>query len=127
MLDTMLPGFVARTRECGAVLFDQVRLGASWNRYGWSARRSSAAVSFVVRRSLLEQVAREMVFERPRVGVVQGRVEGLLAAGTLITGMRVRHDDDRVAEIDADLVVDAGGKGSSAPTWLQDAAFSHRP
>jgi 2-polyprenyl-6-methoxyphenol hydroxylase-like FAD-dependent oxidoreductase len=127
MLDEMLPGFVDRTRDCGAVLFDQIRFGASWNRYGWSARGDSAAVGFGVRRALLEHVAREMVFELPRVAVVHGRVEGLSALGGRVTGVRVRHDDDRVAEIDADLVVDAGGKGSSGPSWLQEAGFRAPP
>jgi 2-polyprenyl-6-methoxyphenol hydroxylase-like FAD-dependent oxidoreductase len=36
-------------------------------------------------------------------------------------------NDGRFTEIDADLVIDAGGKGSSAPTWLQDAGFRAPP
>lgn len=126
MLDQMLPGFVDRTKDCGAILFDQIRLGASWGRYGWSARGSSAAVGFGVRRALLEHVAREMVFELPCVSVVKGRVEGLTASGKRITGVRIRRDE-RVTELEADLVVDAGGKASAGPTWLQEAGLPAPP
>jgi 2-polyprenyl-6-methoxyphenol hydroxylase-like FAD-dependent oxidoreductase len=123
LLAEILPGFLDRTRDHGAVLFDQLRDGALWGLYGWSARGRSQAVGFGVRRALLEHVAREMVLERPDVSVVQGRAEHLIASRTAVTGVRVRTADDRVVDLDADLVVDASGKGTAAPGWLEREGF----
>jgi 2-polyprenyl-6-methoxyphenol hydroxylase-like FAD-dependent oxidoreductase len=123
LLAEILPGFVDRAKEHGAVFFDQLRDGALWGLYGWSARGHSPAVGFGVRRALLEHVAREMVLEIPSVSVVHGRAEHLLASGDTVTGVRLRTADDHLVDLTADLVVDASGKGTAAAGWLEREGF----
>ncbi len=125
-LDSLLPGFVEQTQDHGAVLFDQIATGAMLSPHGWSARGKSNVLGYGVRRALLEHVARQRVLELPGLGVVQGRVDGLTVSrnGRRVSGVEISSLSDDVLRIHADLVVDAGGRASAAPTWLENAGHT---
>ncbi|WP_261566563.1 NAD(P)/FAD-dependent oxidoreductase [Frankia gtarii] len=124
ILDDLFPGFVEETQREGAVFIDQIANGAGWTPHGWSiARGPTSLKGYGVRRPLLELVARRRLFALPRVELVQGRVQGLRAAGGRVCGVVLDGADDGSRTLDADFVVDASGRGSVAPGWLEEAGF----
>ena len=76
---------------------------------------------------MLEHHVRRRIRAWPNV-TVRDRcdVVGLTADGNRITGVRVRQRGDASVEelLEADLVVDATGRGSRAPVWLSGLGFS---
>lgn len=126
LLEDLLPGFIADTERNGAVLFDQIATGAMYSPTGWSARGRSNVLGYGVRRALLEYVARERVRALPGVTFVRGRVDGLLAdpSSLRVYGVTVDQSDDGTSRIEGDLVVDAGGRASAAPAWLEAAGLT---
>ena len=76
---------------------------------------------------MLEHHLRRRVRALPNLTVTDGcDVVGLTETGGRITGVRVLpragHSDEQL--LDADLVVDATGRGSRAPFWLADLGFA---
>jgi 2-polyprenyl-6-methoxyphenol hydroxylase-like FAD-dependent oxidoreductase len=82
-------------------------------------------------RPWLEAAVRERVRALPGVDIVErAEIVGLVTTADRdrVTGVRVHRPDTRSADgagavIDADLVVDATGRGSRAPAWLQSMGF----
>jgi 2-polyprenyl-6-methoxyphenol hydroxylase-like FAD-dependent oxidoreductase len=78
-------------------------------------------------RVLLEWHVRQRVRRRPGVAVIsECDVTGLLAAPdrTRVRGVQLRpRGDSAPAELEADLVVDASGRGSRAPEWLAELGY----
>ena len=124
-LEGLFPGFLEETERQGAILFDQIALGAMYSPYGWSARGKSTVRGHGVRRALLEHVASRFVVALPRVEVVRARVDGLRIGGTPSRVCGVTLADSGAPHLEGDLVVDAGGRGSAAPRWLED--IGHTP
>jgi 2-polyprenyl-6-methoxyphenol hydroxylase-like FAD-dependent oxidoreductase len=118
-LDGLFPGFLEETERQGAILFDQIAMGAMYSPYGWSARGRSAVRGHGVRRALLEHVASRFVVALPRVEVLQARVDGLIGDGSSRRVGGVTVAGSGVRRLEADLVVDASGRGSAAPKWLE--------
>lgn len=101
---------------------------------GWSPRFTSGLRSILCTRDLLEATVRGRVLALPGVVLAEGReVVGLTGDADRVRGAVVRHarrhgHDDRADRdgtsadtgdlLDADLVVDATGRGSHAPAWL---------
>nr|WP_221382194.1 hypothetical protein [Actinoplanes polyasparticus] len=78
-------------------------------------------------RALVEHVVRQRVAATINVKIVDA---------TEVTGLRVTGDGSRVIgvslagpdrTVDADLVVDAGGRGSRSPVWLADLGLPEVP
>lgn len=79
-------------------------------------------------RPLLEQVVRNRVLALDGVDLVEGwSARDLLTTDdrTAVTGVRLQSEADPQQErrFDADLVVDATGRGSAAPRWLADLGY----
>lgn len=111
ILDDVFPGFVNETEAEGAFLFDQLAY--------FGIGSGDVVKGYAARRPLLEYVARRRVQVLPNVEFVMGRVEGLsVRSGNRVGGVVVGD-----TSIDADLVVDASGRGSAAPAWLERAGF----
>jgi 2-polyprenyl-6-methoxyphenol hydroxylase-like FAD-dependent oxidoreductase len=125
-LEQLLPGFIEETESEGAILFDQIATGAMYSPKGWSARGKSSVLGYGVRRALLEHVARGRVLALPGITAVQGRVNGLTiqSATGRISGVELVTADETSRTIEADLVVDAGGRGSAAPKWLEKVGLT---
>ncbi len=118
ILDDLLPGFVDETKREGALLFDQME----WAGAGFK----SELRGYGVRRPLLEYVVRRRVRALPNVEFVRGKATGLVTGpGRSVVGLLVADPDgDASRAIDADLVVEASGRGSGAPAWLEAAGFA---
>ncbi len=118
ILDDLFPGFVDETKREGALLFDWME----WSGMG----RKSKALGYGVRRPLLEYVVRRRVAALPNVEIVRGRGEGLVA-GTdrrVIGAVVAELNGGATSTVEADLVVEASGRGSAAPSWLEHAGFT---
>ncbi|MDQ0988895.1 NAD(P)/FAD-dependent oxidoreductase [Streptomyces sp. V3I7] len=90
---------------------------------GWFPRwkRNSPHV-ITCTRALLEWVLRQLLLESgDNVTIRQAGVEGLLGSAERVHGVRVSGPDPASAsELEADIVVDATGRGSRSLRWLED-------
>ena len=113
-------------RELPDVLAELLRVGAFDLPFrdrvpGGPTGEDADLVGVACRRPLFEWALRRGAEREARVTLRSGtRVEGLLSSGTRIIGVRT-HDG---AEIIADLVVDASGRGSRIGSWLKDLGLS---
>jgi 2-polyprenyl-6-methoxyphenol hydroxylase-like FAD-dependent oxidoreductase len=126
ILEELLPGFTAGLIAAGAVCCD-VLADARWQLSGYQLKQRHAGLpALLASRPLLEGQVRERVAGLPNVGVLDGRVvAGLEAAraGRRVTGARVSGAGGAPEVIEADLVVDASGRGSRAPRWLAELGY----
>ena len=94
---------------------------------GYYCRYQSPVRSLLVSRPLLEAHVRARTLERPNVRTREGvDVRGLASQDDVVMGVRlVPRDSPGAPEetLDADLVVDATGRGSRAPAWLEAMGF----
>jgi pimeloyl-ACP methyl ester carboxylesterase/2-polyprenyl-6-methoxyphenol hydroxylase-like FAD-dependent oxidoreductase len=124
ILEELLPGFQADLAAAGAVRLrwpaDAGVLGAA----GWATRRTRSLPLILSRRELVEHMVRRHVQSRHSVELREGtEVIGLLteASGSSVTGVRIRSRQDHAEQdLEAGLVVDASGRGSRAPAWLEE-------
>jgi 2-polyprenyl-6-methoxyphenol hydroxylase-like FAD-dependent oxidoreductase len=128
-LDQLFPGFSDEMRARGAQEIDWQRDFATLQPAGWLRRntlRSQLGLTLLMASRLLtESVVRARVRRLPNVRFVEDTVVTALRASrstTLrITGVATRSSaDGRSDDLAADLVVDASGRTSHAPQWLQE-------
>lgn len=96
---------------------------------GYNVRYRSGLTQLAVSRPLLESHVRRRVLGLENLICRQRHnVVGLLTSGTheRVNGVTVRprSEDGREAAIAADLVVDATGRGSRSPAWLESLGYS---
>jgi len=120
-LEELFPGLAADLRTAGAVTLADLGTDLTLFRYGVRYRPMPLHLplqSFT--RPLLETVIRRRVSELPAVTIRDGvTVSGLAGDRHKVTGVRLDGD-----LLDADLVVDASGRGSRSDRWLTD--LGHR-
>jgi 2-polyprenyl-6-methoxyphenol hydroxylase-like FAD-dependent oxidoreductase len=135
VLSSLYPGFTDELRRRGAVHW---RMGAdlafyfpegkAYNVTG-SVRepRDLGLMAHSQSRGLLEYVIRQFTLAIPNVKFVSGvAVQSLVDGDRRVRG--VRYDDRAGGEtVVADLVVDAGGRGSRAQRWLGELGFEAPP
>jgi 2-polyprenyl-6-methoxyphenol hydroxylase-like FAD-dependent oxidoreductase len=124
-LDTLLPGILDELVAAGAT---RVGLPASllWLSYaGWAGRFPVDATTFLTcTRPLLDWTIRRRVAAHPRIRFHQGAtVTGLVASDGAVRGVRIRQKDGTQEELTATVVVDASGRGSQAPKWLEELGY----
>jgi 2-polyprenyl-6-methoxyphenol hydroxylase-like FAD-dependent oxidoreductase len=100
---------------------------------GWAPRKQASMTMVYGSRILIERVLRDKVRALSNVTIREGvSVRGLetTAAGTAqgrVTGVTYSSATDGDERIDADLVVDAMGRGSSVSDWLVAAGWPEPP
>lgn len=128
-LERMLPGVTAELVASGALVGDMLadtRLCFGGFRF---LRGSSGLTAVCVSRPTLEAVIRRRVAGTAGVQLLGGMdVAGLALAsgGGRVVGARLigRADGSAEERLDADLVVDATGRGSRLPAWLEAAGYA---
>jgi 2-polyprenyl-6-methoxyphenol hydroxylase-like FAD-dependent oxidoreductase len=129
VLERLYPGIFAELVAAGAVACDFAR-DLRWYHQGvWKLRPESGLRSFWQTRPFLESHVRRRTAGAPGVRCLhQCDAVRLLgdAAGARVTGVEVRHRGaaERTERLEADLVVDAGGRGSRAPQWLAELGYA---
>jgi 2-polyprenyl-6-methoxyphenol hydroxylase-like FAD-dependent oxidoreductase len=98
-----------------------------WNQLGvWMAQVPSHLKMLFQSRPFLEQHVREQLTARENVCIVDAcEVVQLCTRNNRVTGvaLRYRSGEQREEALSADLVVDASGRGSRAPQWLNSLGY----
>jgi len=122
-LERLFPGFDAFVLERGALVLNFGTDFAVLRQTAWQVRRPYHLSGLFLSRPLVDGAARHLLGKHTNV-VVRARTEviGLVASGDdrRVTGVRLRAREGGGEEtLAADLVVDASGRSSHAPEWLQ--------
>jgi 2-polyprenyl-6-methoxyphenol hydroxylase-like FAD-dependent oxidoreductase len=125
VLDEMLPGFSDDMIGHSAIRTDITADVKQFHFDSWIPRFPSDLWSTLSSRALLESVARRRVVSHPGVEVRTGlRAVKLVANAGRVTGIQLQpRAGGQALILSADLVVDATGRSSSAPMWLQKLGF----
>jgi 2-polyprenyl-6-methoxyphenol hydroxylase-like FAD-dependent oxidoreductase len=123
-LELMFPGFAAGARERGGEVDHDIGDFGDWYVGGVPTLRVRSGVrGMLMSRIGLESYIRELVLRRDNVAIATGRVaRGLLGDAQRVLGVSVvdRDGTHLPSTFEADLVVDATGRGSQLPRWLKD-------
>ncbi|MGB3295435.1 MAG: monooxygenase [Phormidesmis sp.] len=117
----------------GAVMIDWGREFRLFNLGGWNApfEGESQLRSVTCSRYLLETVVRQQVAKLSNVHFLDAcKVQGLVMASDRSTIQGVRYQrwgNSESTTLTAQLVVDASGRGSSAPNWLRQLGLTPPP
>jgi 2-polyprenyl-6-methoxyphenol hydroxylase-like FAD-dependent oxidoreductase len=132
-LARLFPGLLDELVAAGATLCDDGGLsrlsiwvgGHEFNRSGKFADPAAAAV-YLLSRPLLETHVRRRVGAIDNVEILDGHdiVEPVAAGPDRVTGARVVNRDTGASRVlDADLVVDAMGRGARTPAYLERLGY----
>jgi 2-polyprenyl-6-methoxyphenol hydroxylase-like FAD-dependent oxidoreductase len=125
-LETLFPGFVGElcARGALAVEIDKLR----WFDNGGYHARCTGIEALLASRPFLENHVRHRVRTLPNVRVIDGvDVDSIVMSGDSrsVDGVRVTHLKDRREEsVTCQLTVDASGRGSQSPAWLEAAGYA---
>jgi 2-polyprenyl-6-methoxyphenol hydroxylase-like FAD-dependent oxidoreductase len=119
ILEDLFPGLTEELLRAGAQRVASGRELAWYHAGGWRVRHDSDLFILGLSRPLLEAHVAERVRALPNVTVVEGaRANGLLAdADGAVSGLVVQ-ESGHSSVLEADLVINAMGRGSPAPEWL---------
>jgi 2-polyprenyl-6-methoxyphenol hydroxylase-like FAD-dependent oxidoreductase len=129
ILEDLFPGLQDELGAAGAPRLDTIDDFAWFTTAGWAVRFPSGLETHGCTRDLLDWAVRRRVAAYPRIEFREEcDVTGLLpdAAGTGVAGVRLRARGPGAAaeeELRAGLVVDASGRSSRAPAWLQALGY----
>lgn len=132
LLEQLFPGLTDELVEAGAPTGDMLadtHLSFGGHRF---AQGPSGLRMLSVTRPALERAVRRRVAALPGVTLIGGRdVVGLVLQRERprVRGIRVfdRADGSAEEQLDADLVVDATGRGSRLPAWLEEIGLPRPP
>lgn len=129
VLEQLFPGFTVEMAAKGAVLGD-IGDAILWFNHGFYLCNVRGGLSaLAISRPMLEDGVRRRVLQFPNIRIRQrcdvlertynhdrGRVTGVQVA--------LRDGSHEVETISADLVVDASGRGSCSPAWLETLGYA---
>lgn len=132
ILENLFPGFANDLAVAGAVEVNWTADCAMMGLGSWNPRVVSNLVTRTSSRSLLEALVRRRLQAMPNVVFLSGiAVRGLVVAGDRVTGVRIEttspHDHPAETTLSAQLVVDATGRNSQTPRWLEQLGYSTPP
>ena len=134
ILEEQFPGILDELVTAGAPVWADGDLSRFWVSFGGhllvrsgSIPDPQALVNYYPTRPLLEWTVRRRLAALPNVEILHGHdVAALTAApdGTGVTGARIVHRAENAeSELSADLVVDATGRGSRTPVFLEALGY----
>jgi 2-polyprenyl-6-methoxyphenol hydroxylase-like FAD-dependent oxidoreductase len=127
ILEALFPGFERELDAAGAPRIEWMHDTLQLLSTGWTPHFHSNFYSRPCSRLLLESLIRRRVLALPNVELLEGyNASELIGASGRVTGIRLdtrRRGEGEARSLDADLVVDASGRGSQAPEWLAALGF----
>ncbi|MGX1916073.1 FAD-dependent oxidoreductase [Streptomyces phaeochromogenes] len=118
-VESLLPGTIDRLLAEGAHRMGLPEDSITLNAYGWQHRFPATHFMITCGRELLDWVIREQALRNDKITVVEGGDAGaLLGDAGRVTGAVVTDGDGRDRHVDADIVVDARGRGSRLKQWF---------
>lgn len=133
ILEDLFLGLRAELIAKGAIELDSLKELAFLTPAGWAVRSSSDLMLLSCSRDLLDWSIRHRLKAFPNVQfLTKSSVTGLLTdtEHTKIVGVSLhRHkgEDPAIKQLYADLIVDASGKASHTPQWLQKLGYELPP
>src|SRR3954447_8574388 len=126
IIEDVFPGFTDEAVARGATLTSMTRNCLAVRRYGRAPRFDSPMQVLFVSRELIEWVVRQRAMSNPRVEFLSSTESvGLLVEDGRTTGIQLREaGTDEVRVLPSDLVVDASGRSSNTPAWLEAAGYA---
>lgn len=123
-LERLFPGFAKLMFEGGAHKIDFGQDFATLRPFGWSQRQPDDLRLLFASRNLIESVVRSLFRQLPNVTLLEQTTVTELGTAQnghrKVTGVQLRSaDGTATTKLSADLVVDASGRASKAPEWLQ--------
>jgi 2-polyprenyl-6-methoxyphenol hydroxylase-like FAD-dependent oxidoreductase len=124
-LKTLFPSIERDLVEAGAVHGDIIG-NFRWFQHGcYKARFASGLEGLLLSRPLLEGTIRRRVLRLPNVRILDSTsVMGLVAQEGRVRGIATQQPGEARGSLSADLVVDAGGRASRSPEWLESLGYS---
>jgi 2-polyprenyl-6-methoxyphenol hydroxylase-like FAD-dependent oxidoreductase len=127
VLSNLFPGFHEDLKAAGSVYLDMTGDHAGYMAGLWRPRIHSGVGFHAQSRPLLEYLVRERIRALPNVRILEGReVKGfqLSADNARVTGVRLQEPGGGQDEtLEGELVVDASGRGSRTPQWLEALGY----
>ena len=127
ILEQLFPGLEAELVAAGSILIDQIADTLILTQEDAFPRCPSDLIVPSCSRSLLEWMIRHRLPKSDRLQFLDAtQVKKLLTDETnsRITGLQLLdHDDLQLGELIADLVVDASGRQSNTPKWLEELGY----
>ena len=125
-LEDLFPGFGEDLLAADGVLIDAATDMQYYDRDDFLADGPERLPMYCATRPLFEHVVRRRLAAREGV-TLRGRCSftGYLTDddATTVTGVEVRGEDGATESLSADLVVDATGRTSRTPTWLENHGY----
>ena len=126
VLDDLFPGFADELAGRGALKVDIKNV--RWFDNGGYHARCTGIAALLASRPFLENHVRARVRSIPNVRLLDGVDADSLAMSTdarRVEGVRIRHiNGGREDTVACTLTVDASGRGSQTPAWLQAAGYA---
>jgi 2-polyprenyl-6-methoxyphenol hydroxylase-like FAD-dependent oxidoreductase len=126
VLEEFFPGLSEELVSHGALRCD-ILDDVLWYSDGAHLKRAkSDMIGLLLSRPMLEEHVRRRLLQRGNVLAMDATsVLGLVAdaGGGRITGIRLKRNGGEL-DLDADLVVDASGRGSRSPAWLAELGYA---
>ncbi|VEP12421.1 2-polyprenyl-6-methoxyphenol hydroxylase-like oxidoreductase (fragment) [Hyella patelloides LEGE 07179] len=126
ILEQLFPGLSTELIENGALETDVV---ADW-RYlfadGWAPNYDSGMTMITCSRNLLENAIRQRLRKYRNLEFLEAHQAVGLSLGNdnkSITGVKVKDRQNRELKLSARLVVDASGRNSQTPKWLESLGY----
>jgi len=132
VLEELFPGLIEELVQKDAKKVD-FSSDVRWFHFGYWKMRVKTGFSVMIQsRPLIEQTIRQRLAAIGNISFYYGYAADELIASddkTRIVGVRVYKADERSVQEDlsADLVVDASGRGSKTPQWLEGLGYARPP
>jgi len=123
-LEALFPGLADELAAQGALKVDIE--GLRWFDNGGYHARCTGIEALLASRALLETQVRKRVTALPNVRVVDGcDVDSLIMDSSRVIGVRTHRVSSGGSgeDFEAELVIDASGRGSQTPAWLDASGF----
>lgn len=124
-LEKLFPGLTDDLKEAGVPYADPTAGFRYGSKFGWFARQPSDMRMLMSTRRFLEWNLRRRASELKNVSFVdRSRVQRLVIENGRATGIEVENLDSGESHVIAgDLIIDASGRPSIAPEWLESAGY----
>ena len=129
-LEDLFPGFGERLLSAGGLMVDAMSTVEWYDQGGFLADAPERVPMYASSRALIEHVVRQAVAARDDVHLRDGcRVTRYRTTddSSRVTGVAVRDGGGVETTLSAALVVDATGRTSRTPAWLDDHGYERPP
>lgn len=125
-LDDLFPGYGEELLSAGGLLVDFLSDFVVYDKGGFLADGKTRLPTYFATRPLFEHVVRRRVAEHDGVHIRPNchYTDYIVDDAMNVEGVLVRDDDGERGELPADLVVDATGRTSKTPSWLEQHGYA---